>query len=63
MIFSQNTQVIYKEMQGVIDFVCDKYVVIVLHTEPQYNPPRLLVYRENFKQLEVTQPGALKVSS
>jgi hypothetical protein len=53
MIFSQNTQVIYKEMQGVIDFVCDKYVVIVLHTKPQCSPPRVLVYRENYKQIEI----------
>ena len=53
MIFSQNTQVIYKEMQGVIDFVCDKYVVIQLQTKPQYTAPRVLVYRENYKQVEI----------
>jgi hypothetical protein len=53
MIFSQNTQVIYKEMQGVIDFVCDKYVVIQLQTKPEYTAPRLLVYQEDYKQIEI----------
>jgi hypothetical protein len=53
MIFSQNTQVIYKDMQGVVSFVCDKYVVIEMQTKPQFNPPRLLVYRETYKQIEI----------
>jgi hypothetical protein len=53
MIFSENIQVIYKEMQGLIDFVCDKYVVIKLNTDAQYTSPRVLVYRDNYQQIEI----------
>jgi len=53
MTFPQNTQVIYKEMQGVVVFVAEKYIVIELYTKPQFNPPRVLVYREDYNKIEI----------
>lgn len=55
MIFSEKTEVIYRGMFGVIDFVCDEYVVVRLPKRPNRNAPRLLVFRENYKQLEITK--------
>lgn len=53
MIFSEQTEVIYNGMSGVIDFICDQYVVVKFNPSPNCNPPRLIVYRENYKQLEI----------
>ena len=53
MIFSEGTAVIYKGMYGVIDFVCDHYVVIQLPAHPSRNSPRLLVFREYYKQIAI----------
>lgn len=53
MIFSEGTAVIYKEMYGMIDFVCDQYVVIQLPAQPNRNSPRLLVFREYYKQITI----------
>ncbi len=55
MIFAENTQVIYKGMCGVIDFICDHYVVIKLSPAPDRNPPRLLVFRYNYKDIEISK--------
>lgn len=53
MIFSEGTAVIYKEMYGVIDFVCDSYVVIQMQANPERNPARLLVFREYYKEITI----------
>lgn len=54
MIFAENTQVIYKGMYGVIDFVCDSYVVVQIpNADPKYNPARLLVYRDCYEKIEL----------
>ena len=53
MIFAEGTAVIYKGMCGVIDFVCDQYVVIQLPAQVNRNSPRLLVYREYYKQISI----------
>ncbi len=54
MIFVENTEVIYKGMYGVIDFVCDSYVVVQLpKADPKCNPARLLVYRDYYDQIEL----------
>jgi hypothetical protein len=53
MIFSENTQVIYKQLYGFIDFVCDSYVVIQVQPNVKRNPARLLVFRENYKEIEI----------
>ena len=55
MIFPQGTEVIYHGMYGVIDFVCDHYVVLKLNAPPGKNPARLIVYRENYKQLQISK--------
>jgi hypothetical protein len=55
MIFAEGTAVIYKEMYGVIDFVCDYYVVIQLPAQVNRNSPRLLVYREYYKQITISK--------
>jgi len=53
MIFSEGTSVIYKGMLGVIDFVCDSYVVMQVPAQPNRNSPRLLVFREYYKQITI----------
>jgi hypothetical protein len=53
MIFSEGTAVIYKEMYGVVDFVCDQYIVVQLPAQPNHNPARLLVFREQYKQITI----------
>lgn len=53
MIFSEGTEVIYKEMCGMIDFICDHYVVIKLNPKPNSNSARLIVYGENYKQIQI----------
>jgi hypothetical protein len=53
MIFSEGTAVIYKEMYGHIDFVCDSYVIVQISAQHNRNPARLLVFRENYKQITI----------
>jgi hypothetical protein len=53
MIFAEKTRVIYKGMYGVIDFVSDTYVVVQLSSPSDRTPPRLLVFREDFKELQI----------
>ena len=53
MIFSEKTEVLYHDMSGIIDFVCDRYVVLKLDSKPNCNSPRLIVYRENFKDIQI----------
>ncbi len=56
MIFAENTQVIYKGTCGVIDFICDEYIVVKLPAAaPDRNPPRLLVFRDNYKDIEIAK--------
>lgn len=53
MVFSENLDVIYRGMYGTIDFVCDQYVVVKVVSEKSRSAPRLLVYRENYKDIEI----------
>ena len=53
MIFAEKTPVIYKQMYGVIAFVCDQYVVIETNKQLERNPARLLVFRENYKSISI----------
>lgn len=55
MIFAEDTQVIYEGKFGVIDFTCETYVVIKFLAAPERNPPRLLVYRQNYKNIEIKE--------
>jgi hypothetical protein len=53
MIFAQGTEVIYNNMQGVIGFVGDTYVVFQIKTKEGSKSPGLLVYRENYKNIQI----------
>jgi hypothetical protein len=58
MVFAEGAAVIYKEMFGVIDFVCDQYVVIQLPAQKDRNPPRLLVFREYYKNITIEKSSS-----
>jgi hypothetical protein len=53
MIFSEKTEVTYRGMYGVIDFICNSYVVIQLPPAQGLNPARLIVFREYYKEIEI----------
>lgn len=55
MIFSEGTEVTYNGKCGVIDFVDESYVVVQFPPAPDRSPPRVLVFRENYKQLEIAK--------
>ena len=55
MSFAEGTEVIYKGSYGVIDFVCEIYVVVQFPPAPDRNPSRVLVFRDNYKQLEISK--------
>ena len=55
MKFSKGNEVIYRQMNGVIDFVCDDYVVVEIPPDPDRNAPRLLVLRHNYEKLEISK--------
>ena len=54
-MFAEKTEVIYRGMCGVIDFVCDQYVVIRLPPVSGYSAPRILVYPEYQKEIIVSK--------
>lgn len=54
-MFVEESEVIYRGMCGVIDFVCEKYVVIRLPAVSGYSSPRILVYPENQKEIIVSK--------
>jgi hypothetical protein len=53
MSFAEGTEVIYNDMQGVIGFVGDTYVVFQIKTKERSKSPGLLVYREDFKNIQI----------
>ena len=53
MSFAEGTQVIYKDMQGTIGFVGDTYIVFQITTKENSKSPGLLVYREDFKNIQI----------
>jgi hypothetical protein len=55
MSFAEGTEVIYKGSYGVIDFVCESYVVVKFPPAPNRNPPRVLVFYYNYKKLEIAK--------
>lgn len=50
-MFVEKTEVVYRKMCGIIDFVGDQYVVIKLPPKPGRNSARILVYKENQKEI------------
>lgn len=55
MIFSEGVEIKYKGMYGVIDFVCDTYVVFQVGSPLTANPARLLIYKENYNQIDMSK--------
>ena len=53
MSFAQGTEVIYNGMQGVIGFIGDNYIVLQITPKPGSKSPGLLVYRENYKNIQI----------
>jgi hypothetical protein len=52
-MFFEGLEVTYKKMNGIIDFICDQYVVIQVSFEGSASPARLLVFTENYDQIEL----------
>ena len=55
MIFSEGVEVKYKDMYGIIDFVCESYIVIEVSSPLSENPARLLIYEENYNQIDISK--------
>ena len=53
MSFAEGTEVIYNNVQGVMGFVGDTYLVIQIATKEGAKSPGLLVYRENYKNIQI----------
>ena len=53
MSFAEGTEVIYNDMQGVIGFVGDNYIVLQITPKPSSKSPGLLVYREDYKNIKM----------
>jgi hypothetical protein len=54
MIFSEKTEVTYRGMFGIIDFICEKYIVLQIPAaSANTNPARLIVFREYYKEIEI----------
>lgn len=53
MIFSEGLEIQYKDMYGVVDFICNSYIIMKLDSASHRNPARLLIYRENYNQIQV----------
>ena len=53
MSFATGTEVIYNGVQGVIGFVGDSYIVFQITTKESSKSPGLLVYREDFKNIQI----------
>ena len=53
MSFAKGTEVIYNNVQGVIGFVGDTYAVFQIATKERTKSPGLIVYREDFKNIQI----------
>lgn len=53
MIFSLNSEVIYNQMLGKIVFICENYLVVEFSAVDNRKAPKLLVFRENFKNIQL----------
>jgi hypothetical protein len=58
MIFAKGTKVFYKETYGVISFVGQQYVVIETSPAPNRNPPRIIVYPQFYKDIEIEKASS-----
>lgn len=58
MIYSEGTEIIYKDLCGIIDFVCESYVVLKMKSDQTRSPPRLLIYRECMKEIKILKESS-----
>lgn len=54
-MFEEGTKVSYQSMRGTLNFIGESYVVIELESSESRSPARLLVYRQNYKLIEVLE--------
>ena len=52
-MFAEGMEVKYRNMCGIVNFICDQYIVIQLPAKPSRNPARILVFRECYKEVTV----------
>jgi hypothetical protein len=50
-MFVEKQHIQYRGMCGIVDFVCDQYLIMVLPAVEGRNSPRLLIYRSNYKEV------------
>lgn len=54
MKYTIGMEVKYRDMCGVIDFICDRYVVLQLpSTSVKHQSPRVLIYQEHQDEIIV----------
>jgi hypothetical protein len=54
MIYTEGTQVYYKNFLGVVSFVCDKYIcVLVKKGDHPSQDVKVIVYRDQFDMLRL----------
>ena len=54
MIYTEGTKVYYKDLFGIVSFVTDKYIcVLIKFGEHKVNDVNLVVYRDQFKYLRL----------
>lgn len=64
MIFAEKTEVYYKGMFGMIDFVCEHYIVVQLPAASlKHNSPRLLVYPQSYKEIEIAKSSTKQIDN
>lgn len=52
-MFIENSEVSYKGMNGVVSFICSSYIIIELAAAKGRNSPRLVVYPDQYINVEV----------
>lgn len=53
MIVSEGTKVNFRNCLGIIDFVCDSYVVLQMKPKQNRSPPRLLIDRKFLNEIQI----------
>lgn len=52
-MFIEKTEVLYQNKCGIIDFICEKYVVIKFPpASSKFNSPKILVFNEDFNKIK-----------
>lgn len=50
-MFAENDHIKYRDLCGIVNFVCDQYIVMKVPSVKGLNPALLLIYRENYKNI------------